>query len=37
LQKQPEQAPEESVLVLIGRHLNADEIRREWAECWSRT
>jgi G3E family GTPase len=37
LRKRPGQAPEESVLVLIGRHLNAEEIRREWTECWSRT
>jgi G3E family GTPase len=37
LRKRPGLAPEESVLVLIGRHLNVAEIRREWAECWSRT
>lgn len=29
-------APVESVLVLIGRHLNADDIQREWADCVSR-
>jgi G3E family GTPase len=34
LRKGPGQAPEESVLVLIGRHLNADEINREWRQCW---
>jgi hypothetical protein len=22
------------VLVLIGRHLNAEEISREWRQCW---
>jgi G3E family GTPase len=27
-------APAESVLVLIGRHLHAEEIRREWRQCW---
>ena len=34
LHKEPYPAPDESVLVLIGRHLNADEISREWRQCW---
>jgi G3E family GTPase len=34
LRKGPGPAPDESVLVLIGRHLNADEISREWRQCW---
>jgi G3E family GTPase len=34
LRKGPDRAPDESVLVLIGRHLNADEISREWRQCW---
>jgi G3E family GTPase len=34
LSKGPRQPPDESVLVLIGRHLNADEIDREWRQCW---
>jgi hypothetical protein len=34
LHKGPNPAPDESVLVLIGRHLNADEISREWRQCW---
>ena len=34
LRKGPGRAPDESVLVLIGRHLNADEINREWRQCW---
>jgi G3E family GTPase len=29
--------PATSVLVLIGRHLDAEEIRRAWAECIART
>jgi G3E family GTPase len=29
--------PVASVLVLIGRHLDAEEIRRAWAECIART
>lgn len=33
LRKEPRPAPAESVLVLIGRHLNADAIAREWMEC----
>jgi G3E family GTPase len=28
-----DKAPEVSVLVLIGRNLNADELRREWENC----
>jgi G3E family GTPase len=31
-----EAAPAESVLVLIGRHLDAEELRREWADCRAR-
>jgi G3E family GTPase len=34
LHKGQGRAPDESVLVLIGRHLNAEEIRREWRQCW---
>jgi G3E family GTPase len=30
-------APEESVLVLIGRHLDAEELTREWTDCQART
>ena len=33
LRRGTDQAPVESVLVLIGRHLDADELRREWADC----
>ena len=29
--------PAESVLVLIGRHIDTEEIRREWADCIART
>jgi G3E family GTPase len=29
--------PAESALVLIGRHLDAAEIRRAWASCIART
>lgn len=29
-------APEESVLVLIGRNLDAAELQREWADCYAR-
>ena len=29
--------PAESVLVLIGRHIDTAEIRREWADCIART
>lgn len=36
LRKGAGQAPAESVLVLIGRHLNEDDIQREWMECVSR-
>ena len=28
--------PAASALVLIGRHLDAEELRREWAECIAR-
>jgi hypothetical protein len=31
-----EAAPAESVLVLIGRHLDAEELQREWADCQAR-
>jgi G3E family GTPase len=34
LHKGRDRAPTESVLVLIGRHLNAEEIGREWRQCW---
>jgi G3E family GTPase len=34
LRKSPGLAPDESVLVLIGRHLQAEEIEREWRQCW---
>jgi G3E family GTPase len=37
LRKDARSAPAESVLVLIGRHLNADAIAREWMECVRRT
>jgi G3E family GTPase len=37
LREGPGEAPEESVLVLIGRHLDADEIQREWEDCRART
>ena len=29
-------APEESILVLIGRHLDAEELTREWTDCQAR-
>ena len=29
--------PVESVLVLIGRNIDTEEIRREWADCIART
>jgi G3E family GTPase len=29
-------APEESILVLIGRHLDAEELTREWTDCRAR-
>ena len=29
--------PAASVLVLIGRHLDAEELRRAWDECIART
>jgi G3E family GTPase len=35
LRKRGDQVPAESVLVLIGRHLNEDVIQREWLECVS--
>jgi len=31
-----EAAPEESVLVLIGRNLDTEELQREWADCRAR-
>jgi G3E family GTPase len=31
-----EAAPAESVLVLIGRNLDAEELQREWADCRAR-
>jgi hypothetical protein len=31
-----EAAPVESVLVLIGRNLDAEELRREWEDCRAR-
>src|SRR5262245_11647002 len=37
LRQGQEAAPEESVLVLIGRHLDAEELQREWANCRART
>lgn len=37
LREGPGEAPEESVLVLIGRHLDAAEIQREWEDCHART
>jgi len=37
LQSGPGKAPEESVLVLIGRHLDAEELTREWTDCQART
>ncbi len=36
LRQGQEVAPEESVLVLIGRHLDAAELQREWADCCAR-
>ena len=36
LRKGAAPVPAESVLVLIGRHLNEDVIHREWMECVSR-
>ena len=29
--------PAESVLVLIGRHIDTEDLRREWADCIART
>ena len=37
LRQGPGKAPDESVLVLIGRHLDAAEIRREWEDCRAQT
>lgn len=37
LREGPGEAPDESVLVLIGRHLDAAEIQREWEDCRART
>jgi G3E family GTPase len=36
LRQGQEAAPEESVLVLIGRYLDAAELQREWADCRAR-
>lgn len=36
LREGPGEAPDESVLVLIGRHLDAAEIQREWEDCRAR-
>ena len=33
LREGPGEAPDESVLVLIGRYLDAAEIQREWEDC----
>jgi G3E family GTPase len=37
LRQGQETAPAESVLVLIGRNLDAEELQREWADCRART
>jgi G3E family GTPase len=37
LRQGQETAPAESVLVLIGRNLDAAELQREWADCRART
>ena len=36
LQSGPGKAPDESILVLIGRHLDAEELTREWTDCQAR-
>jgi G3E family GTPase len=36
LRRGHEAAPEESVLVLIGRNLDVAELQREWADCQAR-
>ncbi len=36
LRQGQEVAPEESVLVLIGRNLDGTELQREWADCYAR-
>ena len=36
LRRGQEAAPDESVLVLIGRNLDAEELQREWADCHAR-
>jgi G3E family GTPase len=36
LRQGQEVAPEESVLVLIGRHLDTAELQQEWADCRAR-
>jgi G3E family GTPase len=36
LRQGQEAAPEESVLVLIGRNLDAEELQREWTDCRAR-
>ncbi len=37
MQPSPSPAPDESVLVLIGRNLDTDELTREWEDCYART
>jgi G3E family GTPase len=36
LRQSHEAAPAESVLVLIGRNLDTEELQREWVECRAR-
>lgn len=36
MRQNPEAAPEESVFVLIGRNLDAEELQREWEDCRAR-
>jgi G3E family GTPase len=36
LQSGSVKAPEESILVLIGRNLDAGELTREWRDCQAR-
>jgi G3E family GTPase len=36
VRQSPEAHPEESVLVLIGRNLDATELQREWTDCRAR-
>ena len=37
VRQQAGEPPAESVLVLIGRHLDTEELSREWADCIART